>query len=150
VAGCAPSNSASSVTNSPPQNEISPPNCPHPCRQRTSHHLARVTAYWSAEDRDTRRGLSASGLRLCSGHCAVDPRIIPYGSAVKINGVGTYLAADTGTAVKNRKAAREAGRTTEERAALVIDIYFSTTTETAHFLSTAPAFAQVTWTPPSI
>jgi cystine transport system substrate-binding protein len=58
--------------------------------------LGRVTAYWAGEgDYDTGRLLSATGVRLHGGHCAVDPSIIPYGSMVEVAGVGKFLAVDT-------------------------------------------------------
>jgi 3D (Asp-Asp-Asp) domain-containing protein len=68
--------------------------------------LARLTAYWCGEDHYTRAHISATGVRLHSGHCAVDPSVIPFGSVVQIQGIGTFLAVDTGTAVVSRKAAR--------------------------------------------
>ena len=87
--------------------------------------LARVTAYWAGEgDYYTGRCISATGVRLHDGHCAVDPSIIPYGSVVEIAGVGKYLAVDTGSAVISRTAAREGGRTAAERHALVVDLFF--------------------------
>jgi 3D (Asp-Asp-Asp) domain-containing protein len=75
--------------------------------------LARVTAYWPGEDYYTNRRLSATGVRLRDGFCAVDSSIIPYGSVVTIPGLGDYLAMDTGTAVISRKAgsfSRSSGR----------------------------------------
>lgn len=92
--------------------------------------LARVTVYWagggSGSDRFTRQHKCATGMRLRYGHCAVDPRRIPYGSQVVFPDGTTLAAVDTGTAVINRKAARKAGRTSFERNALVIDRFFET------------------------
>src|SRR5216684_6225895 len=90
--------------------------------------LARVTVYWAqgghGADQYTRQHKSATGLRLRQGHCAVDPKKIPYGSRV-VRPDGTTLAAvDTGSAVRNRKAARGSGRTTCERNAIVVDKFF--------------------------
>ena len=92
--------------------------------------LARVTVYWASggggSDQFTRHHKCATGTRLRTGHCAVDPTKIPYGSRVVFPD-GTILAAvDTGSAVKNRKAARKAGRTAFERSAVVIDRFFET------------------------
>ncbi len=65
--------------------------------------VARVTFYYPREDGSGSR--AATGERLRPWHiCAVDPRIIPYGSELSIPGIGTLLAHDTGTAVVNRKA----------------------------------------------
>src|SRR6186713_302732 len=87
--------------------------------------LARVTVYWASggkgSDRYTRKHKCATGLRLKAGHCAVDPAKIPYGSNVILPDGTSLAAVDTGTAVKNRKAARVLGRTPTEKNAVVID-----------------------------
>ena len=91
--------------------------------------LARITVYWASggggSDRWTRQHRCATGARLRAGHCAVDPRRIPYGSKVTLPD-GPLLAVDTGSAVVSRKAARRSGRTALERSALVIDRFFET------------------------
>jgi 3D (Asp-Asp-Asp) domain-containing protein len=111
--------------------------------------LARVTAYWSGEgDYYTRHHISSTGIILHNGHCAVDPTIIPYGSVVQIDGLGTYLAVDTGTAVVSRRAARESGHNRTERHALVVDLYFESRSDGEHFAATAPKFASITWSSP--
>lgn len=107
--------------------------------------LARVTAYWPGEDHFTTRRQSASGAHLRFGFCAVDSHIIPYGSLVTISGLGTYIAADTGTAVISRKAARESGQTREERRALVIDLFFPSRALGERFSREGPKFARVAW-----
>jgi len=66
----------------------------------------RLTAYWCGQDPDTSRFKSSTGYTLKSGRtCAVDPRIIPYGSTVIINGK-EFKAIDTGAAVIAKKASR--------------------------------------------
>src|SRR4029077_8683070 len=57
--------------------------------------LARVTGYWRAEG--CGRIAAWNGERLRSGHCAVDPRKIPYGSKV-IFPDAECIAVDTGPA----------------------------------------------------
>jgi 3D (Asp-Asp-Asp) domain-containing protein len=111
--------------------------------------LARVTAYWPGEDYYTNRRQSATGASLRVGYCAVDSRIIPYGSLVQIPGVGNYLAMDTGTAVISRKAARESGHSAEERSALVIDLYFASRRAGELFSREGPKFAMVAWQSPT-
>ncbi len=111
-------------------------------------HLARVTAYWPGEDYFTNHHRTSSGVRLREGICAVDPRIIPYGSLVQIPGVGSYLAMDTGTAVISRKAARESGQNRQERSALVIDLYFASRRAGELFTREGPKFAMVAWQSP--
>jgi 3D (Asp-Asp-Asp) domain-containing protein len=111
--------------------------------------LARVTAYWASEgDYYTRHHLSATGVRLHDGHCAVDPTIIPYGSVVAIAGIGTFLAVDTGTAVIERTAAREAGRTYAERHAIVIDLFFESRRAGEAFAASAAKWASISWWTP--
>jgi 3D (Asp-Asp-Asp) domain-containing protein len=111
--------------------------------------LARVSAYWPGEDYYTNHKLSATGVRLRDGFCAVDSSIIPYGSLVQIPGVGNYIAMDTGTAVISRKAARESGHNPEERSALVIDLYFASRRAGELFSKFGPKFAMVAWQQPT-
>ena len=115
--------------------------------------LARVTVYWakggSGSDRYTRQHKCATGLRLQTGHCAVDPKKIAYGSRV-IFPDGTSLAAvDTGTAVKNRKAARRSGRTIYEQNAVVIDRFFETKGQALYWAGRNPLFMTVRVVPPN-
>ena len=111
--------------------------------------LARVTAYWAAEgDYYTERCISATGVRLHDGHCAVDPNIIPYGSVVEIAGVGKFLAVDTGSAVISRTAAKEGGHTSAERNALVIDLFFGNRSEGEKFAASTAKYVSVSWWTP--
>jgi 3D (Asp-Asp-Asp) domain-containing protein len=117
-------------------------------REATSR-LARVTAYWASEgDYYTGRGLSATGVRLHEGLCAVDPNIIPYGSVVEIAGVGKYLAVDTGSAVVDRTAAREGGHTMAERGAIVVDIFFESRLDGERFAANAAKYVTISWWTP--
>ncbi len=112
--------------------------------------LARVTAYWACEgDYYTRHGIAATGVRLHDGHCAVDPNIIPYGSVVTIAGVGKFLAVDTGSAVISRTAAREAGHTSAERNAIVVDVFFDNRSDGEQFASRDAKWASVSWWTPT-
>jgi len=66
--------------------------------RRTFTRTARVTVYAPDEPRGdywTRRHRAATGIRLRNGHCAVDPRRIPYGSTVIVAG-RRLLAVDCG------------------------------------------------------
>jgi 3D (Asp-Asp-Asp) domain-containing protein len=113
--------------------------------------LARVTVYWASggggSDRWSRRHICATGARLQTGHCAVDPRRIPYGSRVTLPDV-TLLAVDTGSAVVSRKAARRSGRTALERNALVIDRFFETKQQALSWANRNPYFMFVRVSPP--
>jgi 3D (Asp-Asp-Asp) domain-containing protein len=86
--------------------------------------LARVTSYWASEGSK----FASTGGRLHSGHCAVDPKRIPYGSKVVFPDA-VCTAVDTGTAVVSRKAARLCGRTASQLKAIVVDRFFETKRE---------------------
>jgi 3D (Asp-Asp-Asp) domain-containing protein len=86
--------------------------------------LARVTSYWAGEGSK----YASTGGRLRPGHCAVDPKRIPYGSKVVFPDA-VCTAVDTGTAVVSRKAARLCGRTASQLKAIVVDRYFETKQE---------------------
>jgi 3D (Asp-Asp-Asp) domain-containing protein len=113
---------------------------------REQSMLARVTVYWASggggSDHWTRRHICSTGARLRAGHCAVDPRRIPYGSKVTLPDA-TLLAVDTGSAVRSRKAARRSGRTALERNALVIDRFFETKQQALGWARRNPYFMLV-------
>jgi 3D (Asp-Asp-Asp) domain-containing protein len=113
--------------------------------------LARITVYWASggggSDHWTRQHRCATGARLRAGHCAVDPRRIPYGSKVTLPD-GPLLAVDTGSAVVSRKAARRSGRTALERNALVIDRFFETKGQALNWAGRNPSFMLVQVSPP--
>lgn len=115
--------------------------------------LARVTVYWAhggrGADRYTRQHKSATGLRLKQGHCAVDPKKIPYGSRVVLPDGTALSAVDTGSAVRNRKAARRLGRTNYERNAIVIDKFFETKHQALAWANSNPPFISVKVIPPN-
>jgi len=115
--------------------------------------LARITVYWArggrGSDRYTRQHKSATGLHLQQGHCAVDPRKIPYGSKVILPDGTALSAVDTGTAVQNRKAARKAGHTINERNAIVIDKFFETKSQALMWANSNPPFLSVKVVPPN-
>jgi 3D (Asp-Asp-Asp) domain-containing protein len=114
-----------------------------------SRRLARVTVYWPDEgDFYTRSRKSSTGTRLRDGHCAVDPKVIPYGSVVNVPGVGRLVAVDTGAAVVSRRAARTAGRTRDQRKAIVIDVFCSTRAKARALIKRVKHFAVVTWQRP--
>jgi hypothetical protein len=58
-------------------------------------------------------------------------------------------AVDTGSAVRNRKAARRAGRTHDERNAIVIDKFFETKRQALAWANANPPFVNVKVMPPN-
>src|SRR6476619_1852914 len=95
--------------------------------------LARVTSY-SADEGSK---YASTGRRLRPGHCAVDPKRIPYGSKVVFPD-GVCTAVDTGPAVVNRKAARQCGRTGSQLKAIVVDRFFETKLEAMAWTNAHP------------
>ena len=83
--------------------------------------LVRITGYWPGEGSGQRAAWN--GARLRPGHCAVDPKKIPYGSTIVFPDT-ECIAVDTGPAVVSRKSARYCGRTAAQKNALVIDRFF--------------------------
>lgn len=114
---------------------------------RENPTMARVTVYWarggSGSDRWTRQHQCSTGARLREGHCAVDPRKIPYGSQVVLPDGTKLQAVDTGSAVRTRRAARLSGRTAVERNAIVIDRFFETKRQALAWASRNPMFVPV-------
>jgi 3D (Asp-Asp-Asp) domain-containing protein len=107
--------------------------------------LARVTSYWANEGAS---GIYAStGRRLCAGHCAVDPKLIPYGSKVVFPD-RACTAVDTGPAVISRKAARLCGRTANQLKAIVVDRFFETKREAMAWTNAHAEFMTLQVVPP--
>lgn len=110
--------------------------------------LARVTFY-SAEA--CRWGnASSTGIHLVEGlHVAVDPEVIPYGSSVKIPGLGVFTAVDTGTDVRLRTAAIKAADGRPEKArAIVVDVFVEKESTLHRIAGSFPHFVEITWDPP--
>ena len=102
--------------------------------------LACVTVYWPGEG----SGANAAwnGARLSEGHCAVDPKKVPYGSKVIFRDA-ECLAVDSGPDVVDRKAARLCGRNAAERNAIVIDRFFDTKERALAWAKANPDFMMV-------
>ena len=107
--------------------------------------FARVTVYWHSEG----SGANAAwnGTRLRDGHCAVDPKKIPYGSQVVFHDA-ECMAVDSGPDVVNRKAARLCGRSAAERNAIVIDRFFDTKQKALAWAKANPDFMVLQVCPP--
>jgi 3D (Asp-Asp-Asp) domain-containing protein len=85
--------------------------------------LARVTGYWAQGEGGSGGFAASNGARLRAGHCAVDPKRIPYGSKVVFPDA-TCVAVDTGPSVVSRKSARSCGQTSAQKNAIVVDRFF--------------------------
>ena len=107
--------------------------------------LARITSYWAGAGESGK--YASTGRRLRSGHCAVDPKRIPYGSKVVFPD-RACTAVDTGPAVVSRKAARLSGRTGSQRNALVVDRFFETKRDAIEWTNSHPEFMTVLVVPP--
>ena len=99
-----------------------------------------MTEYWHSPGSKER--IAASGPLLHDGHCAVDPKKIPYGSKIALPD-DQLIAVDTGPAVVQRTAARRSGRTPAERKAIVVDRYFESRREAQSWAASHPHFMTV-------
>jgi 3D (Asp-Asp-Asp) domain-containing protein len=114
-----------------------------PAFAREESVLARVTSYWANEGSK----YGSTGRRLRAGHCAVDPKRIPYGSKVVFPDA-VCTAVDTGTAVISRKAARLCGRTASQLKAIVVDRFFETKREADAWSNAHSEFMTLRVVPP--
>ena len=112
----------------------------HAAPAREQAFLARVTVYWHSPGSKER--IAASGPLLHDGHCAVDPKKIPFGSKIMLQD-DQLIAVDTGPAVVQRTAARRSGRTPEQRKAIVVDRYFESKREAQSWAASHPHFMTV-------
>jgi 3D (Asp-Asp-Asp) domain-containing protein len=99
--------------------------------------LVRVTSYWVGEGESGK--YASTGGRLRAGHCAVDPKRIPYGSKVVFPD-RACTAVDTGPAVISRKAARACGRTASQLKAIVVDRFFESKRDAMAWTNAHPHF----------
>ena len=113
------------------------------CQSFGAEHsvLARVTVYWHREGSSDNHA-AWNGTPLREGHCAVDPKKIPYGSKVVFPDA-ECVAVDSGPAVISRKAARLCGRHASERKAIVIDRFFDTRQKAIAWAEAHPHFMTV-------
>ena len=85
----------------------------------SEEYMARITYYWPNNGGQVGYQTSTGKKPICGKTVAVDPKIIPYGSRVKIPQMGlTTTAIDTGSAVKARSASKKLGKNN-----IVIDVF---------------------------
>lgn len=117
--------------------------CSLVCTSHAHEMLVRVTYY---NPQDCKYGSKTStGVKAVSGMTvAVDPRVIPYGTKIDIPGLRRYftntrfIAQDTGSAVKSRKAAKAHGRNVP-----VVDVYCATRYQAKFLAKNTPMFMKV-------
>ena len=102
--------------------------------------IARVTYYWPGSGGQVGT-TTATGAKAKSGHTiAVDPKIIPYGSVVTIPELKkSYVAKDTGSAVKRKTASRKMGKNN-----IVVDVFCSSKSEALKLIKNHPPFMKIT------
>jgi 3D (Asp-Asp-Asp) domain-containing protein len=96
------------VSPAPPQSaaprwNTAAPALPTPAAPATAPRRlsAQITAYSASATEGTAQGITASGVPARLGTVAVDPRVIPLGSKLRIEGLpGIYRAEDTGRGVR--------------------------------------------------
>ena len=111
---------------------------------REESMLARITVYWPGEGQ---LRACSNGARLRNGHCAVDPKRIPYGSHVVFPDL-ECVAVDSGPGVVNRTAARACARTAAQHDAIVIDRFFESKQAALSWSAAHPQFMSVRVLPP--
>lgn len=85
----------------------------------SEEYMARITYYWPNNGGQVGYQTSTGKKPICGKTVAVDPRIISYGSKVKIPQMGlTTTAIDTGSSVKARSASKKLGKNN-----IVIDVF---------------------------
>ncbi len=91
---------------------------------------ARVTYYWTCT-------ITSLGKKPIAGKTiAVDPKIIPYGSKVRIPQMNkTYVAGDVGPDVVSKRASK--GKT------IVVDIYCSSKAEAQELIKKYPMYMKI-------
>lgn len=73
----------------------------HLASRSESHKLKMLaTAYTASPEEGTADGRTATGIKVRRGIVAVDPKVIPLGTKLYIEGYGEAVAADTGGAIK--------------------------------------------------
>ena len=111
---------------------------------REESMLARITVYWPGEGQ---LRACSNGARLRNGHCAVDPKRIPYGSHVVFPDL-ECVAVDSGPGVVKRTAARACARTAAQHDAIVIDRFFESKQAALSWSAAHPQFMSVRVLPP--
>jgi len=71
--------------------------------KNNKHIIMEATAYTKSVEEGTQRGITRSGTEVSRGTVAVDPRAIPLGTRLYVDGYGDAIALDTGGAIKGNR-----------------------------------------------
>ena len=83
--------------------EIKPEIKPEPQINPNEYMIFEATAYTRSAEEETLDGITASGTIVSRGTVSVDPRVIPLGTKLYVEGYGHAYALDTGGAIKGNR-----------------------------------------------
>lgn len=70
-------------------------------RLEPTYIIMQATAYTKSAEEQTKKGVTKSGTKVSRGTVSVDPRVIPLGTKLYIEGYGYAVALDTGGDIKH-------------------------------------------------
>lgn len=71
--------------------------------ENENYMIMEATAYTKSIEEGTHRGITKSGTQVSRGTVAIDPRIIPLGTKIYVEGYGHAECLDTGGAIKGNR-----------------------------------------------
>lgn len=83
-----------------PESELIPEPKPINKEENKNHMIMQASAYTKSREEGTYNGITRSGTQVSRGTVAVDPRVIPLGTKLYIEGYGHATALDTGGGIK--------------------------------------------------
>lgn len=87
-------------------NEVEPEFKPEPnfnIEENENYMIMQASAYTKSIEEGTHKGITRSGSQVSRGTVAVDPRVIPLGTKVYVEGYGHAECLDTGGAIKGNR-----------------------------------------------
>jgi len=71
--------------------------------ENENYMIMEATAYTKSIEEGTHKGITRSGTQVSRGTAAIDPRIIPLGTKIYVEGYGHAECLDTGGAIKGNR-----------------------------------------------